>query len=216
MPIVQKLAKIMEAVERVPKRGRNEFHKYDYATESDIVAAIRSEFTKHSIMLIPAVTGGTISPVGDKGVFLTSLDMVFTFYDGSDGTSLAFQWKGYGTDKEDKGGYKAMTGGLKYFLLKTFLMPTGDDPEQDAQGMAQIQNELPKPGAKPEPEPEPAGFDKFMQGLGAAAPKGESALKEAWMNGTYDHRRYMQSAFRDQWEKLKGQAGAAKQSVSAH
>ena len=51
------------------------------------------------------------------------------FLDGETGASIKKPWRGYGTDKEDKGGYKAMTGGEKYFLLKTFLIPTGDDPE---------------------------------------------------------------------------------------
>ena len=36
--LAKKLAEVMAAVERVPKRGRNDFHKYDYATEADIAA----------------------------------------------------------------------------------------------------------------------------------------------------------------------------------
>lgn len=129
--LVTKLAEVMAAVERVPKRGRNDFHKYDYATEADIAATVRAELAARHVMLIPSIVGESRHPVGDKGSVLTVLDMEMEFLDGESGTSIRKPWRGYGTDKEDKGGYKAMTGGEKYFLLKTFLMPTGDDPEQD-------------------------------------------------------------------------------------
>ena len=46
--LVRKLAEVMAAVERVPKNGRNEFHKYDYATESDITTAVRAELAKRA------------------------------------------------------------------------------------------------------------------------------------------------------------------------
>ena len=35
-----------------------------------------------------------------------------------------------GADTGDKALYKAYTSGVKYFLLKTFLLPTDDDVEQ--------------------------------------------------------------------------------------
>jgi len=129
--LVKKLAAVMAAVERIPKRGRNDFHKYDYATEADIAATVRKELADRHVMLIPSITGEARHPVGEKGSVLTVLDMMMTFHDGESGEALSYPWRGYGTDKEDKGGYKAMTGGEKYFLLKTFLMPTGDDPEQE-------------------------------------------------------------------------------------
>lgn len=132
--LVAKLAEVMAAVERVPKRGRNDFHKYDYATEADIAATIRQELASRAVMLIPSVEGMTREAVGEKGSVLTTLKMTFTFMDGESGETLTRPWIGAGTDKEDKGAYKAMTGGEKYFLLKTFLMPTGDDPERDEAG----------------------------------------------------------------------------------
>lgn len=138
----------MAAVERIPKHGRNEFHHYDYATEADIVAAIRGELASRHIILLPGITGRTREPVGEKGSVLTHLDMTFTFIDGETGETLERQWLGAGTDKEDKGAYKAMTGGEKYFLLKTFLIPTGDDPEQDETSQ-QPQQRRKQTGTKP-------------------------------------------------------------------
>jgi hypothetical protein len=130
--LVCKLAEVMAAVARIPKHGHNDFHNYDYATEADIVAAIRLELAQRHVMLLPAITAMDRVAVGEKGSVLTSLTMAFTFYDGDSGETLTRPWLGAGTDKEDKGAYKAMTGGEKYFLLKTFLIPTGDDPEAEA------------------------------------------------------------------------------------
>lgn len=144
--LIRKLAEVMAAVERIPKRGRNDFHKYDYATEADIAATIRQELASRHVMLIPAIIGEQRHAVGEKGSVLTVLEMEMEFWDGETGESIVKPWRGYGSDKDDKGGYKAMTGGEKYFLLKTFLMPTGDDPEQHSK--EQIK-ELDKATVKP-------------------------------------------------------------------
>ncbi len=132
---VAKLAEVMAAVERVPKRGRNEFHRYDYATEADIVATVRGELAQRQVMLIPAVQNHERHDIttkkNERGDPITVLHMTFTFYDGESAESIVMPWIGVGQDGGDKGVYKAMTGGEKYFLMKTFLMPTGDDPETD-------------------------------------------------------------------------------------
>ena len=39
---------------------------------------------------------------------------------------------GSGQDAGDKGIFKAISGAQKYALMKAFMIPTGDDPEQDA------------------------------------------------------------------------------------
>jgi len=153
--LVTKLAEVMAAVERVPKRGRNDFHGYDYATEADIAGVIRKELADRKVMLIPSVESADRVPVGDKGSVLTTLAMSFTFLDGESGEELTRKWAGAGTDKEDKGLYKAMTGGEKYFLLKTFLMPTGDDPEREDAPPKKERAERPK--AAPATAPEPSG-----------------------------------------------------------
>jgi hypothetical protein len=51
---------------------------------------------------------------------------------------------GQAADNGDKALYKAMTGAVKYWLYKTFLVSTGDDPEQG--------NDMDKETAKADPE----------------------------------------------------------------
>lgn len=134
-----KLAEVMGAVERVEKRGRNEFHKYDYATEADIVEAVRKALAERHVMLLPSIREATVNGT------LTTLSLVFTFVDGDTGETHSCDWIGCGDDKGDKGAYKAMTGAVKYFLLKTFLIPTGDDPEGDKGTDERARDAAPRP-----------------------------------------------------------------------
>jgi hypothetical protein len=129
--LAAKLVEVMAAVKRIPKNGYNDFHKYHYALEADILEALRDELATRNVLLIPSVTGRSRDQVGEKGQVVTHLDMAFTFLDADTGEEITRAWLGAGADKEDKGAYKAMTGGEKYFLLKTFMIPTGDDPEAD-------------------------------------------------------------------------------------
>ncbi len=172
--LVTKLAQVMAAVERVPKRGRNEFHHYDYATEADIVATVRQELASRHVMLIPAVLGITREPIGEKSDVLTTLQMEFTFEDGDTQENLTRPWLGCGSDKGDKGIYKAMTGGEKYFLLKTFLMPTGDDPEADEKPKAQKPQYVVTAPAAAGPSPQSRGGATTRSDR-AAADRGEPA-----------------------------------------
>jgi len=135
-PLTRKLAEIMEAVKRVPKRGRNAFHGYQYATEADIADVVREELSSRQVVLYSAIDAvETRVDTGESGKpsnFVT-VSMTFTIIDGESGEERAFKWAGAGQDRGEKGLYKAITGAEKYFLLKLFLIPTGDDPEDDSQ-----------------------------------------------------------------------------------
>lgn len=120
-----KLAEVMGAVERVEKRGRNEFHKYDYATEADIVEAVRKALAERHVMLLPSIREATVNGT------LTTLSLVFTFVDGDTGQREELSWLGRGDDNADKGLGKAYTNAVKTFLRAQFLIPSGDDPEAD-------------------------------------------------------------------------------------
>ena len=133
--LVSKLADVQAAIGVIAKTGRNTFQNYSYAEEAAIVEAVRGELAKRSIMVLPSIVGVTREDT------LTTIQTRYTITDGDSGESLTCEWAGTGSDKQDKGLYKAITGSLKYFLLKTFLMPTGDngiadDPEHPAREVA--------------------------------------------------------------------------------
>ena len=146
--IYGKLAKVLAGVNRVPKNGRNNFHNYNYATESDLSECVRPLLAENNIAFIPSMVKH--EKVGDY----TTVEMDFTFADGDSGETVSIKMMGEAQDKGDKGLYKAYTGAVKYCLMKMFLIPTGDDPEDEGEKKPEPKHE-PKPEQKPETKPEP-------------------------------------------------------------
>jgi hypothetical protein len=127
--LVTKLCEIMEVIGYVPKNGFNKFHNYAYVREADIVDALRKELTKRKIFVYPSIISqNTISNASGD---ITNLMVRWTFEDAETGETRECIIPGSGQDKGDKGVYKAMTGSSKYFLMKAFFVPTGDDPEAE-------------------------------------------------------------------------------------
>lgn len=126
-PLAMKLASVMAEVSRVPKRGHNDFHNYDYPLESDILDAIREKLADRNVMWLPSIEN-----VEREGTLTTVIGKV-TFVDAESGEERTIGMVGTGEDKGDKGVYKAFTGAVKYCLLKTFMISTGDDPESDVE-----------------------------------------------------------------------------------
>src|SRR5690349_7370854 len=111
--VVTKLSQIMAEVTHVPKNGRNDFHKYDYATEADIVASVRKAMAERKLIMVPKVISNSRTNDG------TTTQVVFTVWDGDTGEYLEVApVVGEGHDKSDKGPYKSLTGAVKYALLK--------------------------------------------------------------------------------------------------
>ncbi|MGF9893337.1 ERF family protein [Priestia megaterium] len=123
--IYAKMLEVMSKVERVKKNGYNSFHKYEYVTESDLTEAIRPILVECGLAFF-----STMLDQEREGEF-TKVKMEFSLIDVDSGESLKSIYYSEGTDKTDKGIPKAVTSCVKYFLMKTFLIPTGDDPEGD-------------------------------------------------------------------------------------
>jgi hypothetical protein len=134
-PLFKKMAGVLADVHRVQKNGHNTFFKYDYATESDLVDVLRPALAKAGVAIFVNVVDIETRPLD-----ITRVTLDITFACGESGETWTVRWYGDGQDKGDKGLYKAYTGALKYALMKTFLVSTGDDPEGDA--------EAPKPSPR--------------------------------------------------------------------
>lgn len=130
--LISKMAEVMGSVGRIAKNGYNSHNKYNYATEGDIVEAVRSELAKKKVMMFTNLINRKTRDY-NKGT-ITEVEMEYTFMDGESGESLTFTLDGEGYDTLDKGLYKAYTGAGKYAIMKTFLIPTFDDPENDSPG----------------------------------------------------------------------------------
>lgn len=129
LKLLKKLHNIMVAIESIPKNGYNSAQSYHYATEADVLEAFRKELIKEQVFITSSLESVESKPEG-YGV-LTTVTMSYIIYDLDSDESLPLIFAGQGMDKGDKGIYKAYTGSNKYFLLKTFWLPTYEDPEND-------------------------------------------------------------------------------------
>ncbi len=139
---------VMAAVRYVRQTGHNEIHRYRYASDEDLLAALQPAMAEAGLALLPIhVESTTIEHSPDrKGKTQWRTDLVVSYrLMHVSGESIELQAPGCGIDGEDKGAYKAMTGALKYVLRHTFLVPTGDDAERarQAQRDPRQQQELP-------------------------------------------------------------------------
>lgn len=147
LSLVGKLCEVMKAVGRIPKHGRNDFHNYDYATEADVVDHVRDEMASRGVLMTMEVASlDVVQPVidGKTKQYITTAHLVVTFHDADSPETISFKWAGTGQDAGEKGFYKALTGGEKYALMKTFLIPTGDDPERDDKTSREPQKATPE------------------------------------------------------------------------
>ena len=124
--LYKKMAAVMASLQRIPKRGYNSHFKYEYVTDSDVMDAVR--------LAMGAAGLGFFNNLIDmeQDSKRTQVTVDATFADGDTGATMTVTWVGEALDTQDKGINKALTGAVKYGLLKTFLISTGeDDPDSD-------------------------------------------------------------------------------------
>jgi len=132
----------MGEIDRIAKDKKNEFHNYQYASEQAIKEALHPLLVKHGVIFQPEFSNLRreiyVTKNGIRGS-VTDIDVEYTFHDVDTGEFIKGKSVGTGDDSADKGTYKAITGAIKYILTSTFLIPTGDDPEDtDANDTAPV------------------------------------------------------------------------------
>jgi len=129
--ILKKLAAIRKDIKPMAKAGRNEFHKYNYLSDEQLALALKPLFEKHGVLFTyGAVILGHLVSEGERQR-ITEISVKYNFYDVESGEVLGGEVPGQGQDSGDKGVYKAITGAIKYIYIKTFNIPTQDDPENE-------------------------------------------------------------------------------------
>jgi len=172
------------------KTGKNKFQNYNYVTDEVAVKAVKAEMQNCGLGFAVEVTRLIeVRPGSGKNGSVYTIEMRMALTDLTTGYREIYMWMGQGCDGGDKGLYKAITGGVKYFLMKTFLLPTGDDPEyanedtysgnddeddspaEKAKAKAKKKKDKAKPKrsknkkkSNPEPEPEEEDFEEEEEG----------------------------------------------------
>jgi hypothetical protein len=129
----QKLAKVRRRIGYIQKRGHNERFNYSYVTAADIAGSVGDILSELGVVVIPSLENITYESTAGRGEVtrMARVVMAYTFSDVDSGEAIVAKVAGQGLDAGDKAPYKAMTGALKYALLQSFLLATGDDPEDE-------------------------------------------------------------------------------------
>jgi ERF superfamily len=129
----QKLAEVRRRIGCVQKRGHNERSNYSYVTAADIAGSVGDILAELGVVVIPKLEDISYESAAGRGEAsrMARVVMAYTFADVDSGEEVVAKVAGQGLDPGDKAPYKAMTGALKYALLQSFLLATGDDPEDD-------------------------------------------------------------------------------------
>jgi hypothetical protein len=133
--LATKLAEVTATLGWVEKRGKNREQGYAYVQASDVIADVRAELASRHIAFLWDQTDIIIDRIEREGKapgHSATLKGNYSFYDGDSDAVITGGWTGFATDTSDKCVWKAITGALKYVLTSCFLLPTGDDPENDS------------------------------------------------------------------------------------
>lgn len=144
--LAKKLVKVLGNIERVPKNGRNTFQNYEYTTQADAIEHVRPLLAEAGLALLYDCL-----EVQDLENARVRVKVQYTLIDCDSGESRTTVCYGEARDADkqgrpqDKGLYKAITGANKYWLFQTFMISTGDDPEND-RGQTGQPKQQQKPG----------------------------------------------------------------------
>lgn len=133
--ISRKLFEIQKEIDVQPKEGYNEFNNYPFLTEKQVTILIKGLMDKHGVRFEYSSEEKSKDQFTSKsgGIqFLVTVEVTYAFEDVDSGEIKCGKVTGWGSDSGDKGGYKAVTGAIKYLYMKTFNIPTGDDAEKDS------------------------------------------------------------------------------------
>ena len=134
LSLKQKLAEVRLRIGQIEKRGVNEQGNYKYERAADLAGAVGDVLAELGVILLPRLESISTEPLGNRtgAEHLTRVVISYTFIDANSSEELTVKMAGEGLDAGDKGVCKAQTSALKYTLLQSFLIATGDDPEEDS------------------------------------------------------------------------------------
>jgi hypothetical protein len=130
--LLKKMAAVRADVGYMQKEGQNTMQHYKFLSERQITEKFKELFEKHGLFFFVESKITSVQNNASGKQILTNVDIQYKFVDIETGEEMTGQAAGQGTDANDKGVYKAITGAIKYVFMKNFLIPTGDDPEDDS------------------------------------------------------------------------------------
>lgn len=127
MNIYEKIRQIMSNVEYIQKDDHVQFKTTNYKalSEEKITSIMHHQFVNQGLIVFPIEQSWT--RMGD----ITHVDVKYRIVNSENPEEfIEVVSCGDGADTQDKGSGKAMTYAFKYMWLRTFAIPTGEDPDK--------------------------------------------------------------------------------------
>ena len=126
--VYKKIQMVMHDAGHIEKTGWNAHHRYNFTRSEDICRRFQRLMSKHGLVIIPSM----VNMMRDGKSVTVHWEM--TIVDTDSGSELKSSWYSEAMDAQDKGINKCATAAMKYFLLKTFLVPDSSEPDADGEG----------------------------------------------------------------------------------
>lgn len=141
--ILQRINAVMKDVKYIQKTANvNAGGKYKAVTHDEVTKKLHPAMQKHGIVALLQLVEDSMAPSGmitsnSNPIFLYQCvyDVVFCNIDEKDDT-VTCRVSAHANDTSDKAPGKAASYAMKYALLKTFLLETGDEEEERVEGNA--------------------------------------------------------------------------------
>ena len=143
-----KMALISKECGYVQKNGFNSFHRYKYASASDILKKVNEACAEQSIAVVSEakiLEWKEVTTSRGNVEQLVTVSVTLTIVDGDSDAKLTATGLGTGQDPGDKAIAKAQTMAHKYAWMHTLNIATGDDPEADEAVDERMSGEKPAP-----------------------------------------------------------------------
>jgi hypothetical protein len=116
----------MQEVAYLSKDDKVEFNntKYKAISEEKVTSAVRESLIRNGLVILP------FEQSHKREGNLSTVDTKYKIIDIDTGEFEVIVSSGTGADTQDKGVGKAMTYSYKYLLLRSFAIPTGEDPDK--------------------------------------------------------------------------------------
>ena len=125
MSLLQRLNAVQDECDYIQKEKKQGM-KYSIVSHDAVTAKIRPLMVKYGVLYYPVWMD--LTQVGNR----TQMKMTVRFVSINDSADyIDVVSAGYGIDEQDKGPGKAISYSVKYSLLKTLGLESGDDPDED-------------------------------------------------------------------------------------
>lgn len=149
--LFQKISQVMQDIQYLQKDDKvstGASGSYKAMSEEKVTQVVRESLIANGLVILPVAQSHNREELRDKeGVlkgYLSIVDTQYKIVDIATGQFELLASSGTGADTQDKGVGKAMTYSYKYLLLRTFSIPTGEDPDKISSATLDEQHEADK------------------------------------------------------------------------